>query len=287
MIKLWRKVIRPIIDAAGAKSIMEIGAEAGTSTKVLLRYVREKNGHLYCIDPVPDFDYEEFKSNNKDVLTFYKDLSLNVLPCHQRFDVAMIDGDHNWYTVYNELRQIEKIHDYDPLAQPIMFIHDIGWPYGRRDLYYNPDNIPEEFHQPHERKGMLPKRSELVEGNGMNLELWNACHEGGARNGVLTGVEDFLNESSLEYEFIRLPLYYGLGILITRERLIESKNLQAVIDQMRTAAGYRELVEVAEHLRIVDGVMMQAISRKLRGAEQRIEQLENELSKASDRGDKA
>ena len=29
----------------------------------------------------------------------YKELSLNVLPLLKDYDVALIDGDHNWYTV--------------------------------------------------------------------------------------------------------------------------------------------------------------------------------------------
>ena len=25
---------------------------------------------------------------------------------------------------------------------PLLVLHDVGWPYGRRDLYYDPDDIP-------------------------------------------------------------------------------------------------------------------------------------------------
>ena len=32
-------------------------------------------------------------------------------------------------------------------------MHDVGWPYGRRDLYYAPEQIPEEFRQPYRRAG--------------------------------------------------------------------------------------------------------------------------------------
>ncbi len=39
---------------------------------------------------------------------------------------------------------------------PVLILHDVGWPYGRRDLYYTPETIPEEFRQPYEQAGMLP-----------------------------------------------------------------------------------------------------------------------------------
>ena len=37
---------------------------------------------------------------------------------------------------------------------PVCFLHDVGWPYGRRDLYYAPERIPEEFRQPWAQKGL-------------------------------------------------------------------------------------------------------------------------------------
>ena len=200
MIRLWRKIIRPIITAAEAKNILEIGAEYGTSTKVLLNYVREVDGHLHCIDPVPGFDAQAFQAENKEVLSFYADLSLNVLQDIPPVDVAMVDGDHNWYTVYNELKAIEATHGHDPMRQPLVFAHDIGWPYGRRDLYYDPSTVPAEFVNEYAQQGILPNKDELVEGRGMNLELCNAVKLGGPRNGVFTAIEDFI-EKTMSWKF--------------------------------------------------------------------------------------
>lgn len=47
--------------------------------------------------------------------------------------------------------------------------------------------------------------------------LFNALHEGGPRNGVLTAVEDFLAENPSAYHFCRIRLEYGLGILQSRQ----------------------------------------------------------------------
>lgn len=280
MIKLWRRIIQPIYQAARARTVLEIGAEYGKSTAVLLNYVKAQGGHLHCIDPYPAFEAREFAAQNREFLTFYEDLSLNVIRRLPRVDVAMVDGDHNWYTVYNELRQLEEVHGADPLAQPVIFAHDLSWPYGRRDLYYNPDTIPAEFRQPYASEGILPNKSELVPNGGMNCTLHNALHEGGPRNGVLTGVEDYVAESKLDWHFLHLPLYYGLGILVTEQRLRANPELRALIERFTPDEGSRALIEQTEHLRSTDGVMMQTIARRLHAAEERIAELEAQLAAA-------
>ncbi len=280
MIKLWRKILHPLCRAADAKIILEIGAEYGASTKVLLQYVKNVGGHLHSIDPYPGFEAVQFAEDNKSYMTFHGDLSLNVIRHLPRVDVAMVDGDHNWYTVYNELKQLEEIHGKDPIAQPIIFVHDLGWPYGRRDLYYNPDTIPEEFRQPYEKKGILPNRTELVTDGGMNRWLCNAVHEGGSRNGVLTAVGDYLRDSALNWHFLHIPFYYGLGILVTKQRMFSNSGLQTLIARLTPTEESRSLIEQAEHLRCVDGVMMQAIAQRLKDAETRVGVLEAQLDNA-------
>ena len=278
MIRLWGKVLKKIVDAAQCKNILEIGAEYGTSTKVLLKYVKQINGHLHCIDPVPGFDAKKFEQDNKEVLSFYEDLSLNVLSDRSGIDLAMVDGDHNWYTVYNELKMIEEAHGHDPLHQPLIFAHDIGWPYGRRDLYYDPSTIPKEFRNKYERQGMLPNKEHLIEGGGMNVELCNAVQLGGERNGVLTGVEDYIKESALEYRFIKLPMYYGLGILVTEQRLAANSALDEEIEKLEHSLQGENLIALTEHMRITEGIILQGLSRKLKATEKRVAELEKKLA---------
>ena len=78
-------------------------------------------------------------------------------------DAALIDGDHNWYTVYHELRLLHEVARAAGEPLPLLILHDVGWPYGRRDLYYGPEQIPEEFRQPYAQQGMLKGSSELLE----------------------------------------------------------------------------------------------------------------------------
>ncbi len=64
---------------------------------------------LHVIDPVPDFDPDEHDRMFPGRYVFHRDLSLNVLPDLPPMDAALIDGDHNWYTVYNECKALAEV----------------------------------------------------------------------------------------------------------------------------------------------------------------------------------
>ena len=112
----------------------------------------------------------------------------------------------------------------------------------------------------------------------MNCELHNAIVEGGPRNGVLTGVEDYLTDSSLDWHFLHLPLYYGLGIMVTRQQLQANPALQMQLNRYTLSEGAAMVVSLVEHIRCTDGVMMQSINRLLLTAEARVEELEAQIS---------
>ena len=52
----------------------------------------------------------------------------------------ILDGDHNYYTLSEELRLIAERASGARL--PLLIFHDIGWPLARRDAYYAPERIP-------------------------------------------------------------------------------------------------------------------------------------------------
>lgn len=114
--------------------------------------------------------------------------SLDVLKFQVDYEAIFIDDDPNWYTIYNELNLIKKAND----EFPIVFICNNTFPHKRRDSYVNPENIPQEFRQEY-IKG-LPityENNEII----IEDEYYHACDENTARNGVLTAIEDFLNEN--------------------------------------------------------------------------------------------
>ena len=133
----------PALKMTGAIKICEIGSELGGNTSILLEYADENHGHIICIDPCPDNNLYE-KLINKENISFIKDKSLNAIFNIDCIDVWFVDGDHNWYTVFNELSLIGKVSKRD--GKPFLtFVQDVDWPSGRRDLYYDPSSIPENF----------------------------------------------------------------------------------------------------------------------------------------------
>jgi hypothetical protein len=282
MVRAWKHIIRPLAEAAGARTILEIGSEIGLSTQVLLNYVHEVGGHLHAIDPHPGFDVGEFKKKHEGYLTFYPELSLQALKHVPDVDLALVDGDHNWYTVYHELKLMEERRDHDPDRMPLILAHDVGWPYGRRDLYYDPETIPEEYRQPYARQGMAFGKSALVGQRGMNLQMCNALEEGGPRNGVMTGVDDYLAQSSIDWQMLHIPLYFGLCILAPRQLLASNQALADQIKHLELQLQGRELVEMGEQLRIAEIIAFQKVHRELGEAKKRISELEGQLGEHSE-----
>lgn len=211
MHSFWESSIKPILTGFKINKIIEIGAFKGTHTQKLLEHCKEIGGTLFVIDPEPLFDEDDWCKKYGSRLHVIKNLSLNVLPSLTGYDAVLIDGDHNWYTVYHELKLIERYGTNGNF--PLIFLHDIEWPYGRRDMYYFPETIPAEFRKPYARKGIIRGQSELAEEGGLNPGLCNALFEGGERNGVLTAIEDFLSQTKIPIRFYKVSGHHGLGIL--------------------------------------------------------------------------
>src|SRR5215471_4385746 len=113
-------VIKPYIIANRYRSICEIGAKLGENTGELLKI---DSVVIDIIDPCLDADLcKEYRDNKR--VRVHRGISLDVLPTiSAQFDCVLIDGDHNWYTVYNELRMIEE----RGLIKPggTIFFHDV------------------------------------------------------------------------------------------------------------------------------------------------------------------
>lgn len=250
-------------DAADVKSIVEIGSEYALGTRQVANYALEKGGVVHAIDPAPSCNVEDLKKTYGEALIFHEALSLEALPKIGAFDLALIDGDHNWYTVYHELKAIAENHAGLPEeAFPMLFFHDTGWPYGRRDLYYDIDTIPEAYRHPTQRAGIIPGEAELVDGQGLNPDLLHAVHEGGARNGVRTAIDDFIEESKIAFDCLFMPMLFGFGIVIARARLEKNPGLWKMFNYWGSAEGLTEASYIAEHFRNVCNVKLQAAERE-------------------------
>ena len=143
----------------------------------------------------------------------------------------------------------------------MVFLHDVGWPYGRRDLYYAPLTIPEAYRQPYRCAGMRLNSSGLHETGGLNAHMHNAVAEGGAHNGVLTAVEDFLKTSTDSFQLAQVPGFYGLGILASQARLASNPQLAAFIPKLEGALARAERIRALESQRLAAEIVVQNLER--------------------------
>lgn len=233
MNRFWHRYIKPLIETVQPTRILEIGADSGWNTRNLLEYCLTHGAHADIVDPAPRPALHDVLAQfDPSAYRYYPLKSTAAIPQLGTPDVALIDGDHNWATVYNELNLLHTGADTAGLPPPIVLSHDVAWPYARRDMYYAPEDTDASLKHPYAYRGMLPGVNELVE-EGMNGVLANALHEGGPRNGVLTAIEDYIASGNTRFIFRKLPFFNGLGILVPEARMTPA--LQALIESFFTA----------------------------------------------------
>jgi cephalosporin hydroxylase len=264
MYPFWEPVIAPLVRTAQARRIVEIGALRGETTVKMLDDLGP-DAEIHVIDPLPQFDPAEHVQQFPGQYIFHRDLSLKVLPEIGAFDFALIDGDHNWYTVYNECSLLGDASRRAGVHLPLMVLHDVTWPYGRRDLYYDPTNVPEDQQQPWDTRGMVPGIKNLVKRGGMNVGLANALEEGGPRNGVRTGLDDFIAEHDQPIRQVILPIYYGLAIVAEEAYLDDHPAVREMLDRLESLSGVRELLELSESIRLDEAVFGHNMDRRATG----------------------
>lgn len=227
--RFWEKIVKPILIKTEAKKIIEIGSGLGNNTRNLLGYCQAMDAHLTAIDPKPLFDVKTWLDLYPEHLTVFQQPSLQILPQLEDYDVVLIDGDHNWYTVYNELKLIEK-HSLKTNKLPIIFLHDTDWPFARRDLYFYPESIPEEYRQPYAQKGIVQGKSKLVDEGGLHSTYFNALYENGEKNGVLTAIEDFLKQTSFPHILMKAYSNRGLCLIVPSDNKTLVKSIKYIFN---------------------------------------------------------
>lgn len=209
-------LLLPALSIAGVRDVVEVGVEGGTMTERLLELTAEAGGTLTCIDPKPNRRIAA-RIASAPHAHLADDTSLNVIP-RLEADAWIVDGDHNWWTVYQESLAIwERTRATG--RSFLVFYHDVGWPWARRDLYYAPDQIPREFVHPYTfDKGVTLDNPGVVAGGFEGKGGWAcALREGGPRNGVLTAVEDFVLGREEGLLWAQVPAVFGLGVLFDRD----------------------------------------------------------------------
>jgi len=202
------ELILPCLEAAGARSVVEVGAYAGDLTGLLVDWAAGRGASVSAIDPSPQPELVALADAHPE-LELVRETSHAALEHLPLPDAAIIDGDHNYWTVREELRLIAARAG--GAALPLLLFHDVGWPHARRDDYYDPELVPAEHRRPvAQGTGVYPGVAGVRPG-GLPYRH-PAREEGGPRNGVLTAVEDFV----AEHDGLRLavvPAFFGLGVV--------------------------------------------------------------------------
>ena len=89
----------------------------------------------------------------------------------------MLDGDHNYYTLRNELRLIAERPPEGRI--PLLVFHDVCWPLARRDQYAAPDRIPAEHRHPYGEDIKLVPGNPGDRGAGASIRVGRAPRRAG------------------------------------------------------------------------------------------------------------
>ena len=206
------EIVLETLEAANVRSVAEIGAENGLFTQELLGWA-ERAGveRISAIDPAPRERLLELARTCPE-LELIVGTSHDVLPRLELPDAVIIDGDHNYFTVREELRLIAERSGGE---LPLLLVHDIGWPLARRDSYHDPERIPAGNRRPLAHDAFLVPGVAGVADRGLYYEC-AAATEGGPHNGVLTAVEDFL-AGDADLRLAIVPPFFGLGVVWHRD----------------------------------------------------------------------
>jgi hypothetical protein len=213
----------PVLDAAAPKLVVEVGAYAGDVTRILLDWADGSGASIVSIDPDPQPALTRLAEEHA-ALELIRAPSNEALPSAPAADAVIVDGDHNYYTVSEELRLIEeraggqggaRPADGSGARLPLIICHDAAWPHARRDVYYAPERIPSAHRRPTTEGGFLFPGDSGLHAGGLPYR-WPALEEGGARNGVLTAIEDFVaRRDGLRLAVV--PAFFGLAVIWPRD----------------------------------------------------------------------
>jgi hypothetical protein len=231
------ELIIPCLEAVGPRAVVEVGAFAGDLTRLLVAWA----ARIIAIDPEPQQGLLELERRHGE-LELVREPSVTALRRITPPEVAIIDGDHNYYTVSEELRLLAEWAPGGEL--PLVLLHDVSWPHARRDDY-SPERIPEDHRQPlaGDAGGLFPGEPALRDGNLPYPR--SAAGEGGPRNGVLTAAEDFVaGRDGLRLAVV--PPFFGFGAIWHRdapaaaelERILEPWDRNALLERLESNRVY-------------------------------------------------
>src|SRR5881275_3325174 len=103
----FNEILFPCLDAVSASTVVEIGAFRGEFTGELLDWAEDAAATITAVEPMPPPELLEL-ARQRPKLKLVEQESHQALVRMPLPDVVIIDGDHNYYTVSEELRLIAE-----------------------------------------------------------------------------------------------------------------------------------------------------------------------------------
>ena len=173
--------------------LLEIGVDTGRTFLELSQNLLDTNRRFHFIgvdiredeDVVSRLNEMKEKCNDKQKMEYVIANSLEWMPeCPGQFDVVFIDGDHNYYTVQQELEHLDRLVKPDGVA----LVDDFNGKWSKRDLFYS----TRETHEG------IENMTEAI-----NTE----------KHGVRPAILDFLKENK---DWIKIELTKSEAVILTR-----------------------------------------------------------------------
>jgi hypothetical protein len=265
------ELVLGVLDVAGGDSVTEVGALDGDLTRLLLLWAGRSGGQVIAVDPAPHRDLETLAHDNAE-LRLIREPSHSALTRAPLSDTIILDGDHNYWTVSEELRIIAERAAVEERQLPVVLLHDVGWPHGRRDDYYAPEQIPAEHRLPIAPEGRLYPGDPGTRAGALPFH-YPAAREGGPRNGVLTAVEDFVSGRD-HLQLAIVPTFFGMGLIWDRA-LPQAASLTELLSEWDR----NPYLDRLERNRVLHLVNTQLQLSAVRDAERRLAQQSQQLDR--------
>jgi len=205
-LSLFREVFAEVFAAGEIATVVEVGVESGAVTAM---YADLGARDVYAVDPSPTEDLQQRYAGDErlHLVPRPSPAALAEVPLA---DLYVLDGDHNYATLRQETDWILR-----NAPDAVIVLHDVLWPWSRRDLYYEPSMVAPDQRHPSSDDGPTVWHDELTPAGFVGLGAFTAAREaGGERNGVLTGVEDALAAADEAWSLRIVPAVFGLGIVV-------------------------------------------------------------------------
>jgi hypothetical protein len=243
--RAFAPVLAPLLNILEVEAIVETGSGTGLLTRRLLS---SSDAAVHAIDPDPLLP-EQLVRDAHGRLTIHAGRSEDVIPFAGPVQLAVLDGDPNWYVVHRDLTALAAGARAGAHTPPVVVVHHAHWPFGRRDGYYNPDVIPAEHRKAFAAGGLSPGMSE-PDVHGLRLAPFVAIKEFEPRSGVLTAVEQFTEEDEEAWSVVELPGFHGVAVMAARSTVAAQPQLQELLGEFRGRGTVMRLVRRVETARV-------------------------------------